>query len=82
MTDSILMRCDRCGSTRFEFPENPLPDDVVTCVACGISKPYGERESAALHIRDLKGPTARELAGEAANLVYSLGRRVLLNVRP
>ena len=81
MTDTLLLQCDRCGSTRFEIPEHPVSDDVVTCTACGTSKPYEELETGAIAKRRLKGATARQLAAETPGRVDPLGPRVLLNDR-
>lgn len=36
MTPSkITLKCTRCGSTRFEFLDNPSNDDLIACMHCG-----------------------------------------------
>ena len=34
--------CAECGSKDISFPDNPQPDDMVTCLGCGASNRYDE----------------------------------------
>ncbi len=40
MTDEMTFKCASCGSTEFELPENPKPDDIVRCHGCGATNRY------------------------------------------
>lgn len=35
MTDSLNLKCTKCGSTQFSIPTDPGDVDMVTCTGCG-----------------------------------------------
>lgn len=37
MGDTISISCSDCGSKEFIKPENPKPDDIISCKGCGAS---------------------------------------------
>lgn len=40
--ERIAFSCAACGGKDFNFPANPQPHDMVTCVGCGASNRYDE----------------------------------------
>jgi DNA-directed RNA polymerase subunit RPC12/RpoP len=59
MSDSSLVfHCTRCGSTKFEMPEHPKDNDIVTCSGCGAKGKYGDIKKSMLglarqHVDDM-----------------------------
>jgi DNA-directed RNA polymerase subunit RPC12/RpoP len=47
-TDRVTLKCGRCGSTQFSFPENPTASDQVTCADCGATSRYDQLQKLAV----------------------------------
>lgn len=47
-TDTIEFSCASCGSKEFKYPENPKPDDMITCNGCGAQDTYAAIQAAAI----------------------------------
>jgi len=47
-TKDITIRCHKCKGLDFDIPREPKPEDLITCLGCGESGPYGEITTAAL----------------------------------
>lgn len=43
-TEILPLACPQCGGEKFSTPENPRPEDNITCVACGSSATLAEIE--------------------------------------
>jgi len=57
MTDTVSIKCAKCGSYDFKYEggvqDNLKADDIVTCAKCGASGKYGPlMESAKKQIMD------------------------------
>ena len=48
MADRLEVVCDRCGSKKFKLPDNPGPNDTVTCAGCGATTTYGKLQDQAI----------------------------------
>lgn len=40
--DLVTLKCGKCGSTRFELPKDPKPNDIVTCAGCKGQGTYNQ----------------------------------------
>lgn len=47
-TTTFTVRCADCGSEQFSKPEDPQPDDTITCAGCGKTATYAQIQRAAL----------------------------------
>ena len=47
-TDKISLSCAKCGSKDFKIPENPQPNDIVSCVGCGSESSYQDLQAKAI----------------------------------
>ena len=46
MNDTINFSCSNCGGTQFNVPDDPQPDDPVTCAGCGATGRYEDVQNA------------------------------------
>lgn len=53
-TGNIKMKCAKCGGTSFSHPDNPQPDDLLTCTSCGASGRYGVAQAALKKAEDAR----------------------------
>lgn len=47
MSTTLRFQCAKCGSDKFEIPDDPKPDDTITCAGCGAQGRYGDIQSSA-----------------------------------
>jgi predicted nucleic acid-binding Zn-ribbon protein len=40
--------CVHCGSQEFKYPDNPQPNDEVTCTGCGRTARFGDLQKSAV----------------------------------
>jgi uncharacterized Zn finger protein len=36
------VKCPKCGNDEFKMFRDPKPDDVVTCMKCGLTMPHAK----------------------------------------
>ncbi len=54
----LRFKCGNCGSFAFTIPDDPQPDDLITCKECGGQARYGDlrddmTDLAAGHVREV-----------------------------
>ena len=48
--DRISFKCSKCGSSKFDIPTNPKPNDVITCAGCGATGRYDDIKTKATEL--------------------------------
>ncbi|WP_456298156.1 ECs_2282 family putative zinc-binding protein [Alteromonas pelagimontana] len=44
----LTLKCAKCGSQKFEQPDNPKPHDKITCSRCGAIGRHSEVQKASI----------------------------------
>jgi RNase P subunit RPR2 len=48
--DKITFKCAKCGRKDFNIPNNPKPNDMVTCRGCGATSRYADVQAATMKL--------------------------------